>query len=261
MAIQSSVLVLASLLFAAHALGGLRAKGGLNQNISVEANVEYHHCPNNRFPCYGRCEVMHRRCQKELDGCDAETPNRQHCPLTKCLSKCGCGKSPGSHAMTCHQHCIAGKPSRAETGLMDCVVKNTRWMQEVMVANKLLGAVAPNSGRRRFHCPNQRFPCQGRCNVMHGRCQKQLDGCDAETPNRKHCPLTACLSKCGCAKNPGSKAMTCNQHCIAGKPSKAENALMDCVVKNTKWMQEVMVANKLLGQVAPSGGNGRGRSI
>ena len=103
MAIQSSVLVLASLLFAAHALGGLRAKGGLNQNISVEANVEYHSCPNKRFPCEGRCEVMHRRCQKELDGCDAETPNRKHCPLTKCFSKCGCGKSQGSHAMTCHQ--------------------------------------------------------------------------------------------------------------------------------------------------------------
>jgi len=210
-------------------------------------------CPNARFPCRGRCKVMHGKCQKEVDGCDAETPNRKHCPLTRCFSKCGCGKGANGYAMTCHQRCIAGKPSKAENALMDCVIKNTHWMQEVIKANKLLGKVTKQLGllpsRRRYVCPNRRFPCLGRCRIMYKKCRPQLDGCDAETPNRKHCPLTKCFSKCGCGKGPGGNGMTCHQRCIAGHPSKAENALMDCVVKNTRWMQEVIVANKLLGQV------------
>ena len=94
---------------------------------------------------------------------------------------------------------------------MDCVVKNTKWMQEVIVANKLLGQVTGRPSRRRFSCPNRRFPCRGRCRVMYMKCRKQLDGCDAETPNRKHCPLTKCFSKCGCGKGAGSNAMTCHQ--------------------------------------------------
>jgi len=120
-----------------------------------EEDSTRYRCPNSRFPCPGRCEVMHGRCQRELNGCDAETPNRAHCPLTTCLSKCGCGKGAGSDAMTCHQRCIAGKPSKAETDLMDCVVKNTHWMQEVIVENRLLGQVS-RSGHRGYVTPAQK---------------------------------------------------------------------------------------------------------
>ena len=100
---------------------------------------------------------------------------------------------------------------------MDCVIKNTHWMQEVIKANKLLGKVTKQLGllpsRRRYVCPNRRFPCLGRCRIMYKKCRPQLDGCDAETPNRKHCPLTACFSRCGCGRHgrKGGNAMTCHQ--------------------------------------------------
>jgi len=123
MAIQSSVLLLASFLFAANALSGLR-----------RSPATIYTCPNARFPCKDRCEVMHGPCLSALDHCDANDGGT--CQLTTCYRSCGCGKRPGPD-LTCFNMCNFNLgQGQAANALQICVTLYTPWISESQDAYK-----------------------------------------------------------------------------------------------------------------------------
>jgi len=243
MAIQSSVLVMASLLFAANALSGLRAKNDSKGPPRLRGiHVPRHWWQRDRT-CHAR--VMREKCKLERDACDVETPHRRGCRLTTCFETCrahlGCSRNAKSSSMACHEKCVGNKPSPSETALMGCVIRNTQWMKNVVAVN-LAKAKTPM-------CPNARFPCKDRCEVMHNSCQSQLSACDAGTPS-KHCALTECFKACGCSHGSNSTAMACHDKCLMKHNAPSDIPLKQCVYKNTKWIQAMVKKQAAAAQAA-----------
>ena len=119
MAIQRSVLVLASLLFVADAFTGF-----LKNTVKDQKS-----CPTTRFPCLERCQTMHQDCSTELDNCDAAAAQNgggsANCQVAACLKNCGC-----SHTGTqgCNRNCLTSYSDAESVALIKCVARNTPWI-------------------------------------------------------------------------------------------------------------------------------------
>jgi len=277
MAIQSSVLLLlASVVVAAQAFSGLRRSAsrqehpqegleeeeveqppGFDSPAFVESGALP--CPNKRFPCGKFCKVMNgphgKGCKEELDRCDIHwkghdplfAPNFS-CQMAKCLAACQkqgqCSTSLGSAAQPtplalCTNACLSNHLKQdhhlvyadnfgdaPDTSLHECMMKHYF------------------DPRPAYGCPNERFPCKDRCEVMHHKCQDELTKCDAATKPggfRSHgrCEITVCFAKCGCGHSPGGSSMACHDKCLKAHNNPGDFALKTCVFKNTKWLQRV----------------------
>merc|ERR1740117_1256253 len=69
---------------------------------------------------------------------------------------------------------------------------------------------------------------------MHGKCQTQLDDCDAATPGQL-CAVTACYASCGCSHNPDGSSLACHETCMTGNTA-IDNNLTGCVVSTNRLL-------------------------
>jgi len=246
-----------------------RAKAGDTTPLAQESGALP--CPNKRFPCVKHCKVMNgpsgKGCKKELDACDAHWKGTQptklpkhdpkyfgfvapsyDCQMAKCLARCQrnghCSTSLGSvghpkplalctnkclsdHLLKDHHNVYADAFGDApDSNLHACMMK--RYFDP----------------RPPYGCPNKRFPCKDRCDIMHNKCAKELAACDKSTKpggfrSNGRCELTVCFSKCGCGHNPSGQSMACHDKCLKTHNNPGDIALKTCVFKNTKWIQNI----------------------
>lgn len=128
MAIQSSVFVLASLLFAAHALTGLRKRGGSQVDAQSTFPVvpDELGCPSRRFPSLTRCRILMGPCLGQLDKCDKFYAADPIPPFTDSVRRrAGIDRTPavkkatqGCEMATCLAQCGPGEDSTVNGGVV-----------------------------------------------------------------------------------------------------------------------------------------------
>merc|ERR1719272_773359 len=84
---------------------------------------------------------------------------------------------------------------------------------------------------------------------MHGKCQIQLDACDAGS-SLHHCELTTCFVPCGCGHTTTGNSLACHDACMKKSNAPSDKALMACVVSNTAWLNTAVATQKIASQKA-----------